>query len=268
MPTSPLPNWRFRSPPPAAAVAVVVVRAAVAAAGGEEGGRRGRAAGQRHELAARDRVLRDAGDRARRLCFSRSVLSGMSSPPRSRVCVLPALYASGRRQAGSARRDRAWRQASRRGCAPARGRCGRRPRRIRSGGTRAKERRRLFSPPSIMKSGPATKATPSALASASRATRVGALGEVEPEEVAAAGDDELGLGDLLAQRRRPARRGAPCSAPLTNSMLRSSPPERQSSRTIDLGQHVRRDVGLVGALGQLRDLLRRARPGSRPGRRG
>src|SRR5665811_2580670 len=30
--------------------------------------------------------------------------------------------------------------------------------------------------------------------------RVGALGEVEPEEVAALGDDELGLGKLLAQR--------------------------------------------------------------------
>ena len=61
---------------------------------------------------------------------------------------------------------------------------------------------------------------------------VGALGEVEPEEVAAAGDDELGLRDLLAERRDE-RVARACSAPLTNSMLRSRPPERQSSRTID-----------------------------------
>ena len=39
-----------------------------------------------------------------------------------------------------------------------------------------------------------------ALGLGEQAVGVGPLGEVEPEEVAAAGDDELGLGDLLAQR--------------------------------------------------------------------
>ena len=57
----------------------------------------------------------------------------------------------------------------------------------------------LFSPPSSMKSGPATNATPSSLAGASICAGVGALVEVEPEEVAAAGDDELRLRDLLAE---------------------------------------------------------------------
>ena len=63
---SPLPNCSVSLLPPAWAEVVVVVRAAVAAAGGEEGGRRGRAAGQRHELAARDGVLDRTGDRALR----------------------------------------------------------------------------------------------------------------------------------------------------------------------------------------------------------
>ena len=83
-----------------------------------------------------------------------------------------------------------------------------------------------------MKSGPATKATPSPFAASSSGDGVVLVGEVEPEEVAAARDDELGLGDLLAQRldQRVAALGR---APLTNSMLRSSAPERQSSSTTD-----------------------------------
>ena len=51
-----------------------------------------------------------------------------------------------------------------------------------------------------MKSGPATKVTPSSLAASSSAGVSTSSVEVEPEEVAALGHDELGLGDLLAQR--------------------------------------------------------------------
>ena len=108
--------------------------------------------------------------------------------------------ASGRRSTLLASRLRHRRPGSRRGCAPAPGDA---RDALRRSAPAARWRRRgagCCSPPSIMKSGPATKATPSPLASASSARGVGALGEVEPEEVAAAGDDELGLGDLLAQR--------------------------------------------------------------------
>ena len=84
-----------------------------------------------------------------------------------------------------------------------------------------------------MKSGPATKATPSSLAAASSAGGVDVLGEVEPEEVAALGDDELGLGDLLAERldQRVAALGERRVDEL--DVARRAPPDRQSSKTID-----------------------------------
>ena len=125
-----------------------------------------------------------------------------------------------------------------------------------SAGTGAKERRRLFSPPSIMKSGPATKETPVAfrLGQQRRRCRCPRRGRAR------------GSSRPRGRRTRPrgsARRSAATSAsqrafssPLTNSMLRSSAPERAELEHDRLGQHVRRDVGLVGPLGELRDLLR------------
>ena len=86
--------------------------------------------------------------------------------------------------------------------------------------------------------------------------RVGPLGEIEPEEVAALGDDELGLGDLLAQS---SDQGVATVAQraldeVDVGVELAGATELQHD---GLGQHVGRDVGLVGALGQLRDLRRR-----------
>ena len=71
---------------------------------------------------------------------------------------------------------------------------------IRSGGTLAKERRRLLLAALDHEVGAGDEGDALALGLGQQGAGVGALGEVEPEEVAAAGDDELGLGDLLAQR--------------------------------------------------------------------
>ena len=69
------------------------------------------------------------------------------------------------------------------------------------GGDRGEREAQARPPPSIMKSGPATKVTPSSLASLSSSAVSTSSFEVEPQEVAAAGDDELRLGDLLLERR-------------------------------------------------------------------
>ncbi len=101
---------------------------------------------------------------------------------------------------------------------------------IRSGGTLAKERRRLLVAAIDHEVGAGDEGDALALGLGEQGAGVGALGEIEPEEVAAAGNDELGLGDLLVQGLDQ-RVTPPRSAPLTNSMLRSRPPERQSSST-------------------------------------
>ena len=59
---------------------------------------------------------------------------------------------------------------------------------------------------------------------------VGALGKVEPEEVAAVRDDELGLGDLVFERRDQ-RVAARLQLALDEVDVAVEPPVRQSSRT-------------------------------------
>ena len=88
-------------------------------------------------------------------------------------------------------------------------------------------------PPSSMKSGPATKATPSALAASSAADRVVVVGEVDPEEVAAAGHDELAPRAVCSPSASTSASRRSASASLTNAMFSASAPERQSSSTID-----------------------------------
>ena len=93
-------------------------------------------------------------------------------------------------QAGEPARERA----------PARGRCARRPRRIRSGRDAGEGEAEAVLAALDHEVGAGDEGDALALGLGQQRRRVGALGEVEPEEVAAAGDDELGLGDLLAQR--------------------------------------------------------------------
>ena len=83
--------------------------------------------------------------------------------------------------------------------------------------------------------------------------RVAALREVEPEEVAAAGDDELGLGDLLPQGCDE-RVAALAQRPLDELDVAVKRPGAAQLQHDRLGQHVGRDVGLVGPPGQLGDL--------------
>ena len=93
---------------------------------------------------------------------------------------------------------------------------------------------------------------------------VGALGQVDPEEVAALGRDVAGLGQL------PVERGAGGVAALAQRRLDGLDRAVDRARVAELGDdrlgdHVRRDVRLGGALADRRDQLLAARRGSRPG---
>src|SRR3954452_4180959 len=77
--------------------------------------------------------------------------------------------------------------------------------------------------------------------------RVGLRLEVEPEEVAAARDDELGLRELLAERLDQ-RVAAFAQSALDELDIAVEPPRPAELEDHRLGQHVGRYVGLVGAL--------------------
>ena len=142
-------------------------------------------------------------------------------------------------------------------CPPRSGRVARRSRRAGS----------ELSPPSSRKSVPFTKSHAALLGALEQRVAVGALGQVDPEEVAALGHHEAGVGQVAGEGV------AGGVAALAERGLDRRDRAVDGTRVAELGDdrlghHVRRDVGLGGLLADCRDRVRWARPGSRPGCRG